>query len=74
MVNSMHNPKPENRGGIRVAGFGKKIGRPKKPDAEKKVILNIRIRPDLAGWLRTQPGTKTAVVEEALDRLRASTP
>ncbi len=71
--NNMNN-KQETRGGVRIAGPGKKMGAPKKPEAEKKVILHIRIRPDLAGWLRTQPGTKTAVVEDALDRLRASTP
>jgi len=54
------------RGGKRTPGPGKAMGRPKVPKSEQKVPYSFRLRPDLAGWLRTRKNA-TRDVERALD-------
>lgn len=46
-------------GGQRTPGPGKSLGRPKKPDA--KVPISLRVSPDVAEYLRSQPNQSEAV-------------
>lgn len=45
-------------------------GRPKLPEPEKRVMVALRLRPDLAQWLRDQPESQAATVERLLEEAR----
>jgi len=45
-------------------------GRPKLPESQKRVMVALRLRPDLVQWLREQPDSQTATVERLLEEAR----
>ena len=47
-------------------------GRPKLPEAQKRVMVALRLRPDLVQWLRDQPESQTATVERLLEKARGN--
>ncbi|GAF92777.1 unnamed protein product [marine sediment metagenome] len=63
--------KKQSRGGVRIPGPGKKIGRPKGSfKTLKKRCLNVRIEPELDDFIQSQSEGKTEIVEIALYELK----
>jgi hypothetical protein len=57
---------PRNPHGGRREG----AGRPKLPESQKRVMVSLRLRPDLAQWLREQPESQTATMDRLLEEAR----
>lgn len=59
--------KPRSRGGRRIPGPGKTIGRPPKDPAQgKRRRRSYRFTPWLADWLDSRLGDETELVEQAI--------
>jgi len=58
----------ENRGGPRVAGPGKKMGRP-KVDAPR-VTISVRVSAEVGEYLRSQ-GNASRTIDNAIQRTKA---
>jgi len=55
-----------SRGGAR-----KGAGRKPLADAQKRVLVAVRLQPDTVAWLRAQPESQSALIERLLARERA---
>lgn len=55
------------RGGTRV-----NAGRPALDPDQKRVTVTVRLRPDVAEWLKAQPGSVGAAIDAMFDATRAN--
>lgn len=45
---------------------GRREGAGRKPDPDKKMPVTVKLPPWLVEWLRSQPGSQAALIEDAL--------
>ena len=51
-------------------GARKGAGRKPMPDAQKRVLVAVRLQPDTVAWLRAQPESQSALIERLLTKER----
>ena len=54
-----------NHGGAR-----KNSGRKPLPEREKRVLVAVRLPPDVVAWLRSQPESQSALIERLVRKER----